>query len=116
MGEFELSETDQINRSLRGARTPSATGSSDVRNKRKRTPAAKKARSAATAALMDLSEGDSLEYSISASVRTKRGGEMWVKAGATTTIRAGETAVMAKDRLRGSVEFMIDQAAKEVTS
>lgn len=65
---------------------------------------------------MDLDEGDLLEYSISASIRTRTGGEMWIKGGATTTIRADETADEAKDRLRKAVESFVSVAAQEMRS
>lgn len=109
--DYAMATAQEALKVARGAQKPAG-----AQKRRVPTPAAKKARKAATAAIMDLSEGDSLEYSISASTRTRKGGEVWVKAGGSTTIREDETGVEAKDRLRTAVEHFLTEAVKEVTS
>ena len=62
-----------------------------------------------------LDTGDSLSYSVSASV--KHGGqEAWVKIEATTTVREGETAEETRYRISDFVHQQIADAIEEIKS
>jgi plastocyanin len=69
---------------------------------RKAATVRKAAQAARPPATVDLSPGDTLEFSISSSVRVK-GQETWIKFGITTAVQPGETAEQANDRLNDLV-------------
>lgn len=62
-----------------------------------------------------LSSGDPIEFSISQEVPgDQRGTSTWIKAGATTTIRPGETADAAAERLADFVMAMLEHRISEL--
>lgn len=61
-----------------------------------------------------LSEGDTVEYSVSAAIRIPRQGEAWIKVGATTKLAAGETDAEASRRLAQYVHDTMDEAVKGI--
>lgn len=91
-----------------------AVVTSAARKQASGTVKAKRRSEAAERLSIDLSPGDTIGFSMSVSVRTKRGSEAWVKGEATTTIRGTETASAAKDRLFRAVEAMVDEAARGI--
>lgn len=63
-----------------------------------------------------LDVGDTIEHSITVEYRHPRKGNYWVKCGATTTIRDGETPNDAKARLDDFVGLHIWERIEEVKS
>lgn len=61
-----------------------------------------------------LSPGDTVEYSLTAEIKSARHGNFWVKVGGSTTIRDGEDALSGKERLKKFVHSMLDESAKEI--
>lgn len=57
--------------------------------------------------------GDSIEVSVSAEVRTRRGGSVWVKAGLTSTHRASETSDEAYARVADFVIERVEELTDE---
>lgn len=60
-----------------------------------------------------LSPGDRIEFSLTAGIK-KRGGDYWVKVGAETVIRPGETADEAHDRINIFVIDKLDDATSQL--
>lgn len=58
--------------------------------------------------------GDTIEYGLTAEVRSPRKGTWWIKAGGTTTIQDGETDERARLRLRAFVHETLEQATDDV--
>lgn len=61
-----------------------------------------------------LDTGDLIEYSVSAQIRTG-GAEMWLKMGASTTVRESESATKAMQRLTTWVEDQLAEKISELT-
>ena len=59
----------------------------------------------------DLDPGDRVEFSETVYINPKKGSEVWVKMGATSTVRKGETGGKALGRLKNFIE---KKMAKEV--
>lgn len=51
-----------------------------------------------------LDEGDTVEYGLTTQFKHPRKGDYWIKMGATSTVRPGETEEEAMDRL---VQFVV---------
>lgn len=60
--------------------------------------------------------GDSIEYALTAAIKHPQKGEWWLKVGATSVIRDGESVTAAKRRIRTFVHTMLDDSAAEVLS
>ncbi len=89
----------------------------DKSGQRKRRPVKKRASPAvAKKRKMDdaLSPGDQVEYGLTAELKHPRKGNWWVKAGGTTTIRQGETATDASNRLSTFFHNTIEEAANDL--
>lgn len=61
-----------------------------------------------------LTEGDIIEYGMTAHINHPTHGEWWLRAGGATSIREGEDAMQARERLKDFVVDTIDQSAKEI--
>lgn len=71
----------------------------------------RKPRKAAPVNLLD--EGDTVELSMTAEVKNKQGRSFWVKGGAQSTVRPGEDAEDAKQRLATFVTgYLYEQVAE----
>jgi hypothetical protein len=61
-----------------------------------------------------LDEGDTIEFSLSQELPYPKGASTWVKAGATTQVRPGESNIAAKKRLVRFVEDMLEQRVQAI--
>jgi hypothetical protein len=61
-----------------------------------------------------LSPGDTLEYSLTAEIKSPKTGNWWIKMGGSTTIRANESAPEAQKRLTEFVHNALDERAQEL--
>ncbi len=68
-----------------------------------------------TAPPSPLDPGDTIEESVSASVKTG-GSEVWVKVGATCKVRQGETADQAEARLNGFLTQKISERVNDIVN
>lgn len=59
-------------------------------------------------------EGDELEFSITGEVKHPRHGNFWVRTGGKTTIRPGETAAQARERLRTFCVSFLDDSVQQI--
>lgn len=59
-----------------------------------------------------LDEGDTVEYSMTVQFKHARKGDYWIKMGASTAVRPGETEEDAKDRV---VAFVVDGIEDQIT-
>ena len=64
--------------------------------------------------IVQLSPGDSIEYSLTAEIKHYKKGNWWVKVGGTTVIRDGETTDKAKARLRNFVHDTLEEASTDI--
>lgn len=62
-----------------------------------------------------LDPGDTIEESVSASVKTG-GSEVWVKVGATCKVRAGESADQAEARLNQFLNEKITERVNDIVN
>lgn len=60
-----------------------------------------------------LDEGDTIEIGITVEVKHPRKGSIWVKSGASGTIRPGETPDDARDRIKDFVTQTADETVRE---
>lgn len=61
-----------------------------------------------------LAEGDEIEFGITGEVKHPRHGNFWVRTGGKTTIRPGETAAQARERLRTFCVSFLDDSVQQI--
>jgi hypothetical protein len=61
-----------------------------------------------------LYEGDTIEFGITGEIKHPKHGNFWAKTGGTTTIRPGETAEQAKQRLAAFCISFLDQTVQDI--
>lgn len=62
----------------------------------------------------ELQVGDTIEYGITMEVSPQRGSKAWIKMGATSSVREGESTEQARQRVCGWVETKLDARLDEL--
>lgn len=62
----------------------------------------------------ELQVGDIIEYGITMEVSPKRGSKAWIKMGATSSVREGESTEQARQRICTWVESKLDARLDEL--
>lgn len=75
---------------------------------------ARRPRPAGSKLSLALSPGDTIEYSMTAEIKSARSGNWWLKVGGSTSIRDGESPDIAKKRLTDFVHSMMDERAQAI--